>query len=176
MEKVLDLQHYLLEGKVFLRDNEIPSRKKSSLPVLSSLISDSSDEEFTDNYDTEAVMKVCDQSQSLLDNDSEYRQKNNIQEFQRSLKDMACVLNQSSNNKYQKMIGLAGELHRITEDNEQWHDEGCDIIAGAISKFTKLRVGHRHITRDAEESSRLHFPETGQYNKQKEKRKKTMGK
>ena len=136
MEKVLDLEQYLLEGKVFLRDQKIPARNNNSVPALSSLISDSSDEEFTDNYDTEAVMKVCDQSQSLLDNDSKYRQNNNIQEFQRSLKDMACVLNQSSNNKYQKMIGLAGELHRVTEENEQWHDEGCDIIAGAISKFT----------------------------------------
>ena len=172
----MDLQHYLLEGKVLLRDNKIPVRNNSSLLASSSLISDYSNEEFTDNYDTDAVMKVCDQSQSLLDNDSEYRQNNNIQEIQRSLKDMACVLNQSSNNKYQKMIGLAGELNRITEDNEQWHDEGCDIIAGAISKFTKLRVGHRNITIDAKESSRLHFPETGQYNKQKEKRKKTMGK
>ena len=103
----MDLQHYLLEGKVLLRDNKIPVRNNSSLLASSSLISDYSNEEFTDNYDTDAVMKVCDQSQSLLDHDSEYRQNNNIQEIQRSLKDMACVLNQSSNNKYQKMIGLA---------------------------------------------------------------------
>ena len=79
MEKVLDLEQYLLEGKVFLRDQKIPARNNNSVPALSSLISDSSDEEFTDNYDTEAVMQVCDQSQSLLDNNSEYRENNNIQ-------------------------------------------------------------------------------------------------
>ena len=89
---------------------------------------------------------------------------------------MAGVLNQSSNNKYQKKIGLAGELHRITEHNEDWHDEGCDIVAGAISKFTKLRVSARNVTKECNGSSRLHSPETGQYNKQKQKRKKTMGK
>ena len=75
MRNVMDLQHFLSEGKVYLRDDKIPTRNNSVLPVLTSLISDSSDEEFTDNYAPDAVMKVCDQSQSLLDNDSEYRQK-----------------------------------------------------------------------------------------------------
>ena len=148
MEKVIGLQQLLSEGKFFLRDDKIPAINNSELTIFSPLISDSSDDENTENYAPNAVMKVCDQSQSLLDNDSEYRQKNNIQEFQRSLKDMAGVLNQSSNNKYQKMIGLAGELHRITEDNEDWHDEGCDIVAGAISKFTKLRVSARNVTKE----------------------------
>ena len=46
MEKVMDLQQYLLEGKVFLRDDKIPARNNSALPVLSSLISDYSDEEY----------------------------------------------------------------------------------------------------------------------------------
>ena len=172
MEKVLDLQEYLSNGNVLLRENEIPPRNEDNNLTLSRMVSEDFVENSSDNYAPEAVMQICSQSQSFLDNDSDFRKENGIQEFQRSLR----VLNQSSNNKYQRMSGLCNELHRVTEMNEDWHDQGCSMVADAISHFVKL-----HVTQNAKQGGdktreRLHFPENGQYMKQKEKRKKTMGK
>ena len=172
MNKVLDLHHHLSEGKLLLRDEAIPQRNTTTTTDIVPIVTQEFGEENNDmlnNYDCEAVWNICDQSQSLLDADSKFRKDNNIQELQRSLVDLAGVLKQGSNYKYQTMIGLAGELNRITEDNEKNHENACDDLRKLIQKYTRLNVTQHTLDNDSDITEVLHFPETGYNRKRVEK-------
>ena len=168
-----------------LRGQPIPPRGKE-FPVICATITQEDDDILTtacneENYGTEATIKYCEDSQTMIDEDKNFREKHNIQNLQRSLIDMATVIKSSSTNKYQGMIGVAGELHRITEYDNNRHDGAMEDMLDLIKKYTKLKLEDEKeiITEDDDESSsdeeRLYFPETGHSLKKREKRIKTCG-
>ena len=141
MSTVLDLHQHLLGGQPLLREQLIPSRNcaiaQESNLIISDDIDDGLNNSIQQNYGAEAVWKMSQQSQSLLDADSDFRKANNIPKLQRSILDMASLLKQGGNNKYQSMVALVGELHRITEDGEDDHNEAIEDIRNLIRKWTK---------------------------------------
>ena len=181
METVLDLHHYLLCGQPLLRDQRIPSRNSQIAQEENVLILDDSDDarnnSIQQNYGAEAVWQLSQQSQSLLDADSDFRKANNISQLQRSIIDMAKLLKQGSNNKYQTLVGLAGEIHRLTEDDEDDHNTAVEQLMGLVREWTKKKSSNINSSYDTcDNVERLHLAETGHYRQNREKRKKTMGK
>ena len=128
-------------GQPLLREQQIPSRDcdiaKESNFIISDEIDDGLNNSIKQNYGAEAVWKMSQQSQSLLDTESNFCRANNIPKLQCSILDMASLLKQGSNNKYQSMVGLVGELHRITEDDEDDHNEAIEDLRNLIHKWTK---------------------------------------
>ena len=181
MNSVLDLHHYLSGGQPLLREYPIPSREcHLSQECELSILDDSDDARnncIQQNYGAEAVWQMSEQSQSLLDADSDFRKANNIPQLQRSILDMAKLLKQGSNNKYQTLVGFIGEIHRLTEDNEDDHNLAVQQQMALVREWTKKKSSKINCTNDmCDKVERLHLAETGHYRQNREKRKKTMGK
>ena len=176
METVLDLCFHVQNGNPIVRGSVIPSRfpekrKKDACPALD-------DDVFAfdeDNYEEECTVQYSQQTQEMINDDMDFRKKNNISALQRCLADMAGTISNSSDNWDQKLTGVVRELNKVTNGRNDKKNKIYNDLLGMLNQYTREMIESENESDGNNDEEYLTFPETGMYNSRKVKRQKILG-